>query len=157
MDLCLFLRSTKSRHWEAKQAPKLDLNWRMESSLTRRLAETLNLKSYFWNFSLVKVSISFHLFTHTHTKCIQDSTIWICWQMGINNCTLRKHDRKGQKIYKKINPKAVINKSKPCLRMILLFSPFSFLHLLVLKRKLVKKVRAEGYYLICVGNSQQQE
>lgn len=41
--------------------------------------------------------------------------------------------------------------------MISIFSPFSFLHFLVLTRKLVKKVRDEGCYLICVGNSQQEQ
>lgn len=41
------------------------------------------------------------------------------------------------------------------LRMILLYRPFSFLHLSVLTRKLVIRVRAEGHSLIYVGNSQQ--
>lgn len=58
---------------------------------------------------------------------------------------------KGRKS-KKTNPKAVIKKSKSCLRMSLLFSPFS-LYILVLTRKLVRKVKAEGW----IGNSQQQE
>jgi len=41
------------------------------------------------------------------------------------------------------------------LRMILLYNPFSFSCFLVLTRKLVIGVRAEGCSLFCVGNSQQ--